>query len=50
MGYLLAFLIGGIIGIFIISLCSMAKDDNDRKKMIQRLKDEIREEMHIDEE
>lgn len=50
MGYLLAFLIGGIAGIFIASLCAMAKDDNDREEMIQRLKDEIREEMRIDEE
>lgn len=50
MGYLLAFLIGGLAGIFIISLCAMVKDDKDRKEMIQRLKDEIREEMHIDEE
>ena len=50
MGYLLAFLIGGIVGIFIASLCAVTKDNNDREEMIQRLKDEIREEMHIDEE
>ena len=50
MGYLLAFLIGGIAGIFIASLCAMTKEYNDREEMIKRLKDEIREEMHIDEE
>lgn len=50
MGYLLTLLVGGFIGIFIASLCAMAKDDNDREEMIKRLKDEIREEMHIDEE
>jgi len=50
MGYLMAFIIGGLIGIFIISICAMAKDDADREEMIQRLKDEIRAEMMEDEE
>lgn len=50
MGYLLAFFIGGLIGVFIVSICAVAKDDADREEMIQRLKDEIRAEMLEDEE
>lgn len=50
MGYLLAFLIGGFIGVFVVSICSIAKDNADREELIQRLKDEIRAEMLEDEE
>lgn len=46
MGYLLSFIVGGLFGLMLMSLIASARDEEDRKKLIERLKNEIYEEIY----